>query len=423
MCEDDFCEEVPPKKPFVSSWFEETVSDSQVTVNLTEEEEVEMACLDSNISKVSNQCKKMVEDLQRIHIEEPLRVILGDLIEAVTITNKVQEGLSTKVRAKISNSKSYNESYGKIAAAPPPPPKEVQGGKNQDRSGTRKKLSGGLYAATADDRGKFSGSSSISANKTKKVESPEELRIRKFNDAIKDAERSTLCFNLNMGNKPLMNKTTIAEKAALALTAMAAKVENRNSSVPSQEAIAVIDDITSQVTNMEFFGSNTKQYKGNDKDKETSAFCTVPVKYQFKDREQRVFAEKQLRETCKVKCATPYPAVVRECIKQVITHVRQSHPDDFVKVNVHAKDFALKVYRRPKGNNLPWIEYPDLLRLPNEAWDVSLKSVPKGLKMFYLPPEPDMDDDMQQSSQSSESSQVSSQVLNDRERPLSPRTK
>jgi hypothetical protein len=94
-----------------------------------------------------------------------------------------------------------------------------------------------------------------------------------------------------------------------------------------------------------------------------------------------------------------------------------------VKVNVHAKDFALKVYRRPKGNNLPWIEYPDLLRLPNEAWDVSLKSVPKGLKMFYLPPEPDMDDDMQQSSQSSESSQVSSQVLNDRERPLSPRTK
>jgi hypothetical protein len=416
MCEDDFCEEVPPKKQYVSSWFEETVSDTQVTVNLTEEEEVEMACLDSNISKVSNQCKKMVEDLQRIHIEEPLRVILGDLIEAVTITNKVQEGLSSKVRAKICNTKSYNDSYGKIAAAPPPPPQELQGGKTQDRSGTRKKLSGGLYAATADDRGKFSGSSSNPVIKTKKVESPEELKIRKFNEAIRDAERSTLCFNLNMGNKPLMNKTTIAEKAALALTAMAAKVENRNSSVPSPEAIAVIDDVTSQVTNMEFYGSNTKQYQGNDKDKESNAFCTVPVKYQFKDREQRVFAEKQLRDTCKVKCATPYPAVVRECIKQVIAHVRLSHPDDFVKVNVHAKDFALKVYRRPKGNNLPWVEYPDLLRLPNEAWNVSLKSVPKGLKMFFLPSEPDLDDDMQQSSESP-------QVPNDRERPLSPRTK
>jgi hypothetical protein len=70
----------------------------------------------------------------------------------------------------------------------------------------------------------------------------------------------------------------------------------------------------------------------------------------------------------------------------------------------HAKDFALKVYRRPKGNNLPWIEYPDLLRLPNEAGNVSLKTVPKGLKMFFLPSEPEMeDDDMQQSPEDKES--------------------
>jgi hypothetical protein len=165
--------------------------------------------------------------------------------------------------------------------------------------------------------------------------------------------------------------------------------------------VAVIDDVTSLVTNMEFYGSSTKQYKGNDADTQPT-FCTVPVRYQFKDREQRVFAEKQLRDTCKVKCATPYPAVVRECIKQVVDHVRLSHPDDFVKVNVHAKDFALKVYRRPKGKDLPWVEYPDLLRLPNEAWNVSLKQVPKGLKMFYLPSESDVDEEMQHSSQDPE---------------------
>ncbi len=219
----------------------------------------------------------------------------------------------------------------------------------------------------------------------KKVETEEEKRVRQFNEAIRDAERSTLCFNLNIGNKPIMNKATIAEKATLALTTMAAKVEGKNRSVPSQEVIAVIDDNTSLVTNMEFYGSNTKQYKGKDEDKDPS-FCTIPVKYQFKDREQRVFAEKQLRETCKVKCATPYPAIVRECIKQVVDHVRVSHPDDFVKVNVHAKDFALKLYRRPKGNNLPWIEYPDLLRLPNEAWDVTQKRYLKVSKCFSYRP-------------------------------------
>jgi hypothetical protein len=122
MYGEDFCEDAPPKKPNVnvSSWFEDTVSDCQVTCNISEEEEVELACLDSNISKVSNQCKKMVEDLQRIHIEEPLRVILGDLIEAVTTTNKVQEGLSSKVRARLSKDKCSATSYGKVASAPPP---------------------------------------------------------------------------------------------------------------------------------------------------------------------------------------------------------------------------------------------------------------------------------------------------------------
>jgi hypothetical protein len=111
--------------------------------------------------------------------------------------------------------------------------------------------------------------------------------VRKFNEVIRDAGRSTLCFNLNMGNKPIMNKSTIAEKASLALTAMAAKVEGTHPSVPSPKAIAVIDDVTSLVTNMEFNGSNTKQYKGKGADKD-SVFSTGPVKYQIKDRDQRV---------------------------------------------------------------------------------------------------------------------------------------
>jgi hypothetical protein len=237
-----------------------------------------------------------------------------------------------------------------------------------------------------------------SNSNSRKVETDEEKKVRKFAEAIKDAKRSTLCFNLNMGNKPIMNKTTISERATLALTSMAAKVEGKNSAVPSPETVAALDDVTSLVTSMELFGSNTKQYKGKEKDGKnkddnTPTFCTVPVRYQFKDREQRVFAEKQLRDLCKVKCSTPYPAVVRECIKQVVDHVRESFPDDYIRVSVMVKDFALKVQRRPKGKDLPWITNPDLLKLPNEALDVSLKKAPEGLKMFYLPSF-DNDDDM-----------------------------
>jgi hypothetical protein len=124
MCEGDSCEEAPPKKTNYSSWFEETMQDTQVTVSLTEKEEVSLACMDSNIAKVSGQCNKMVEALQRIHLDqaiEPLREILRDLIEAVQTTIKVQESLSARVRANTTLSKKANIAYSTVAAAPPPP--------------------------------------------------------------------------------------------------------------------------------------------------------------------------------------------------------------------------------------------------------------------------------------------------------------
>jgi hypothetical protein len=87
-------------------------------------------------------------------------------------------------------------------------------GKQGNNNNSRKKPSGGFFASATDDRGKFSGNPSGLAAAAKKVETAEEAKVRKFNEAIKDAERSTLCFNLNMGNKPIMNKKTIAERAS-----------------------------------------------------------------------------------------------------------------------------------------------------------------------------------------------------------------
>jgi len=78
----------------------------------------------------------------------------------------------------------------------------------------------------------------------------------------------------------------------------------------------------------------------------------------------------------------------------VVDHVRSTHKEDFVRVSVISKEFSLKVSRRPPGKDLPWVDYPDLLRLPDEAWDVSAKKVPDGLRMFYLPLDTDGGEEM-----------------------------
>jgi hypothetical protein len=340
----------------------------------------EIAKLDSKMSKVSTMCGKMLTSVQQLEIQDPLRVILADLIETVRITNEVQEELHNKMKAKKASlqSSEYVSSIWDASDFPAHPP--PAGGKKNVNS--RQKLTGGLVSMSVDDRGRFDN-----PKHTYRVETEEEKKVRKFQEAIKEAERSTLCFNLDLGNTPIMNKTTISERASLALAKMAAKVEGKGKAIPSQDKIESLDDVTSMVTNMELYGAKTQTYKGKD----STGFCTVPVKYQFKDRDQKTYAEKTLRDLCKVKCSTPYPAIVRECIKQVVEHVRASHPSDYVRVNVVAKEFSLKVSRRPPGKDCPWVEYPDLLRLPDQAYDVSARKVPNGLRMFFLPEEPQDD--------------------------------
>ena len=122
-----------------------------------------------------------------------------------------------------------------------------------------------------------------------------------------------------------MNKETISKKATLALTSMAAKIEGKPSSSPSEESIAAIDDVLSMTTGMSFFGNTTKSYV-NPKDKASRAYCTIPVKYEFQDKDTRMRAETALRARCKVSCATLYPVILRECIKQVVDRVKTKFP-------------------------------------------------------------------------------------------------
>jgi hypothetical protein len=343
---------------------------------IVEMDDIAIACMESNIEKVSKLCDKITMDIQESdHVSDSSKAILSDMCEAIRTLKNVQSELVSKISAqaateqvdinidnagKISySSVARNESHLKL-----PIPTH-----------SRRLPQGGLVQLTLDKTGKQIGKSSNS-EKEKPAETPEETKTRKFAEAIREAERSSLCFNLNMGNVPLQNKGTIQEKAALALTSMAASKENRNSSVPSNDAIVALDDFSSMVTNMEFFGANTKQYKG----KTDTPFCTVPVKYQFKDRDTRVFAEKTLRDTCGVHCATPYPLVVREAIKKIVEKVKKDYPEDFVKVNVMVKEFSLKVARRPKGKDLEWHYYPDLIPLPEQAKDISLRKLPDNVE-------------------------------------------
>lgn len=213
--------------------------------------------------------------------------------------------------------------------------------------------------------------------------------IKKFRDQVKDAERSTLVFNLDMGKTPLMNQQTISKKATSALLSMAAAAEGKFTSTPSQEAVEAIDDILSMSKNMVFFGTSTRTYS-HPKDKKSGSFCTLPVKYTFKDKDTRIMAEKVLRSTCKVNCSTPYTPVLRQCIKQAIESGKLVRPEDFVRVTVDTVSPSLRISWRAKDSK-KWTHHVGNIPLPSQVFDPLCKKLPDDLVLQNLPGSGDME--------------------------------
>jgi hypothetical protein len=234
-------------------------------------------------------------------------------------------------------------------------------------------------SSTAPGAGSGSGAGP-NTNSNKPSDPPE---IKQFKDAIREAEKSTLIFNLDMGKIPVLNTETISKRATLALTTMAAKTEKSKTSVPSADAVSAIDDVLSVTKGMCFFGRATKTYS-NAKDSASGSFCTVPVKYDFKDRETRIQAESILRKTCNVNCSTPYPPPLRECIKQTTTYFQNKTGSNFVRVSVDIGKLCLKAQtKRNKDDRWTWIE--ESIRIPPAVITNTSRRLPVGFKMEFIP--------------------------------------
>jgi hypothetical protein len=184
---------------------------------------------------------------------------------------------------------------------------------------------------------------------------------------VREAEKSTLIFNLDLGKVPILNANTISKRATLALATMAAKVENSNSTLPTQDSVSAIDDILSVTKGMTFYGSVTKTYK-NPKDKASGSFCTIPIRYE-----------------CNLNCNTPYHPALRECIRQTSEFFRGVYNTSYVRVNVDSPKMVLRVFYKPDKDS-KWLPHDKLIPIPKEALDLSTRKPPASFKMSGLIP-------------------------------------
>ena len=173
---------------------------------------------------------------------------------------------------------------------------------------------------------------------------PEENLANKVKKHLREAERRTTIYGLDLGPAPTINKETISRKVTVALHE---KAKEGNHDWALSNAADMIDDALS-CSQLEFMGSGTRKfYNNHDKtDKRNGKMYTVPVRMDFKNKDTRIQAEATLRSICKVTCSTPYPKKLRTMINEAIQNGKKMRQGCFIKVKVDIDNLKISAAAR-----------------------------------------------------------------------------
>ena len=357
-----------------------------------------MEILEINSARVSSLCEKLHSAILAIPEENPICPILRDFCEIIHAHNSSHSIIAAALRSSLPLPLTLSQQEeGILSETSENACEESESEIDTDSGSNLKFVSLGavpkqrkLLPSIRKSRSDWLPSQPL--HSSQRASAPPTVRenptpefseeILRFRESIKDAEKSTLVFNLDMGKVPVINQATMSVKATSALTSMAAMVEGRPPSNPSADSVAVIDDVLSLATKVSFFGSSTKSVAA--KGALSGSYCTIPVCYSFEDKETRYRAEQALRGRCKVSCATPYPNGVRDCIKSALAAGKATNPDDFVRVKIDLPKLGLKLAWRAK-DSIHWNHHDKIIPFPQAVLNNPSKNLGGTVLLENLP--------------------------------------
>jgi hypothetical protein len=256
--------------------------------------------------------------------------------------------------------------------------KRTQKGKDADEPTGKNRNEGYSSNTDADQRGN-------------QQERSQDKQLDPFAMAVREAERSVVIYNLNLGQSPLLNPTTISSKVTSALIKAAA--DNLEGEHNGSLAIAgeMVNDLLSQVKSMKLFGKGTKPCKDPKNPSKDGTFYTVPVKLSFNNKQVAKAVNDMLRQKYKVSTSIPYHRSLKKAITLAHDRVSKSNPGKQVLISLDAANKCLKPFvrdppfnkRRSGPSN--WVSTGGIIALPFEAFYPKLKELSED---FSLPTSP-----------------------------------
>jgi hypothetical protein len=209
---------------------------------------------------------------------------------------------------------------------------------------------------------------------------PPPAKPEPFAAAVKDAEKSILIHNLNLGQSPTLNPATISSKITAALLLCDAQVDPLALGQVTAGVKDTIDDIMGLVKGMTMFGSGTRPNRNPLAPEDNGKFYTVPVKLTFASKQIAIRVTEVPKGKYKLPITTPYHKSLRACFTHVQKSVRSLNPGHQVRVNLDVKNRSLKASVR-MGDKSPWELLSNTFSLPPVALDPKFHDV----KSMVLP--------------------------------------
>jgi hypothetical protein len=178
---------------------------------------------------------------------------------------------------------------------------------------------------------------------------PPPAGLKELKEGLAKADRESIVFDANLGPVTLANRTALATAFSNSIRTAAVETAKAEGTDPA-EAVRVMDDALSVVTDMEFIGASSQKFiSKNVNDTRNNKFCTMPIKFKFEDRDSRIHFETSVRKYCKLKATMSLPRAIRDEQTAFQKAVKQRYPDEVVTVRVDTWTASLQAYRKAEG--------------------------------------------------------------------------
>jgi hypothetical protein len=190
---------------------------------------------------------------------------------------------------------------------------------------------------------------------------------KELHEAFALADRTAILFDVDLGPSSSGNRPGLSRSLAAGIRASAlAAAESDGKDMA--EAVRVAGDALSCASDVSFLGQASRPYKNNrdEKDPKNGSYHTMPVKLLFDDRQQRIYFEQTMRDSCKLRASISLPPFLQKERTAFDKALREKYPDFMIMVRPDpARAVLTAVKKRDRSGR--WVPCEDIWDVPPSA--------------------------------------------------------